>query len=85
MKDSEQAKEFIETSLSRLEQSVLQKKDTEIFQAKQEFNSLISEYGKIIGKKSIKNYFNNYSGIMEKGKYLKWQNSRDPTEEKKMN
>ena len=64
MKNAEQGMEFIDDALNKLEKSVLQKKDTEIFQAKQEFNTLISEYRKVIGTKSVNAYTQNYAKIV---------------------
>lgn len=85
MKDTEQARDFIETTLNGLEKSVSEKNKMAIQQNTQSFNSLISEYRKIIGRKSINIYLNDYTKIIEKGESkIKWLNLNDPTEEKKM-
>ncbi len=67
MKDTEQARDFIETTLNGLEKSVSEKNKMAIQQNTQSFNSLISEYRKIIGRKSINIYLNDYTKIIEKG------------------
>lgn len=67
MKDTEQARDFIETTLNGLEKSVSEKNKMAIQQNTQYFNSLISEYRKIIGRKSINIYLNDYTKIIEKG------------------
>ena len=61
MKDTEQARDFIETTLNGLEKSVSEKNKMAIQQNTQSFNSLISEYRKIIGRKSINIYLNDYT------------------------
>ena len=71
MKDTEQAIEFIDNALNGLEKSVAEKNDTKIKTNQQEFNSLISEYRKVIGRKSVNTYTQNYAEIMENGGYLK--------------
>jgi len=71
MIDKEEAKDFIEIALNRLEKSVVEKDSALIRTSGQEFKNLISDYGRIIGKENIKNYSANYKNIMKKGEPLK--------------
>ncbi len=69
MKDSEQARDFIETALNGLEKSVSEKNNIAVNNQRQEFNLLISEYRKVIGTKSVNTYMQNYSEIIKNGGY----------------
>ena len=69
MKDTEQARDFIETALTGLEKSVNENNQTVIKQNTQSFNSLISEYRKIIGRNETQKYLNNYTEIINGRKY----------------
>ena len=71
MIDKEDAKNFIESSLNKLEKSVVEKDKTLFKNSGQEFRNLISDYGRIIGKESVNDYFKNYKDIMKKGEPLK--------------
>jgi len=71
MKDTEQAKNFIEIALNGLEKSVNEDNKMAIQQNTQTFNVLISEYKNMVGRKEVKNYLNNYAEIINGGKYLK--------------
>lgn len=71
MMDKEQARDFIETALNGLEKSVIEKNEQAIQKSKQEFNSLISEYKRVMGTKDADAYTQNYAEIMKKGGYLK--------------
>ena len=69
MKDTEQAKDFIETALTGLEKSVNENNKIAIQQNTQSFNSLISEYRKIMGRNETQKYLNNYAEIINGRKY----------------
>ncbi len=71
MKDIEQAREFIDNVLSGLEKSVIEKDGQAIQKNKQEFSTLISEYGNVLGTKSVNTYTQNYTNIINNGGYLK--------------
>ena len=71
MKDTEQARNFIETTLNGLEKSVTEKDNAGINNSRQRFNTLLTEYKKIIGTKSVNAYTQNYAEIMKKGGYLR--------------
>ena len=71
MIDKEDAKNFIESYLNKLEKSVGEKDKTLFKNSGQEFRNLISDYGRIIGKESVNDYFKNYKDIMKKGEPLK--------------
>ena len=71
MKDTEQAKNFIEIALNGLEKSVNEDNKMAIQQNTQTFNVLISEYKNMVGRKEVKNYLNNYAEIINGRKYLK--------------
>ena len=68
MKDTEQAKDFIEIALNGLEKSVNEDNKMAIQQNTQTFNVLISEYKNMVGRKEVKNYLNNYAEIINGGK-----------------
>ncbi len=71
MKDIEQARDFIEANLSGLEKSVIEKDEPAIQKNKQEFSTLISEYGNVLGTKNVNIYTQNYTNIINNGGYLK--------------
>lgn len=69
MTDGEQVRDFIETALNGLEKSVKENNKMTIQQNTQTFNSLISEYKRIMGRNETQKYLNNYAEIINGGKY----------------
>lgn len=71
MIDKEQAREFIDATLSKLEKSVVEGNTKLIRNNGYEFKNLISDYGRIIGKESTANYLKKYESLMIRGGCLK--------------
>ncbi len=69
MINKEQINEYITTALNGLEKSVKENDKRTIYQNTQSFNSLISEYKRIIGRNETQKYLNNYTEIINGRKY----------------
>ena len=66
MKDTEQAKNFIEIALNGLEKSVNEDNKMAIQQNTQSFKDILSEYRNFIETECVNTYLNNYTEILKK-------------------